>query len=82
MNVVDNIIRSESEKMTLRRYYRNLPRPTSPKMDFVGEIARKCGVTLTTARNWAVYGFRPKDPKHLEVLSEITGIPVKDLFED
>ena len=78
MNVVDNIIRSESEKMTLRRYYRNLPRPTSPKMDFVGEIARKCGVTLTTARNWAVY----KDPKHLEVLSEITGIPVKDLFED
>ena len=68
--------------MTLKSYYKNLPNPTHPKKELIQNIATRCGVTETTARNWIMYGFRPDNPDHIQIISEITGIPAKNLWND
>lgn len=70
------------QKLTLRGYYKNLPCPTHPKKDLIRRISGACGVTECTARNWVVYSFRPNNPEHTGIISEITGIPVEDLWND
>lgn len=86
-NIMESINNSNSsvEKgqiMTLRSYYKNLPEPTHPKKELIKSIATKCGVTETTARNWIMYGFRPDNPDHVQIISEITGIPAENLWND
>lgn len=68
--------------MTLRSYYKNLPNPTHPKKELVQKIASACGITETTARNWIMYGFRPDNPEHVKIISDITGIPTENLWID
>lgn len=68
--------------MTLRGYYKNLPEPTHPKKELINSIAVKCCVTLATARNWILYGFRPGNPAHIQIISDITGIPKENLWND
>ena len=68
------------EKMTLKCYFDSIPKYTSPRKDFISEVAHKCGVTEQTVRNWCIYGIKPSDYKYLKVLSEVTGIGVNDLF--
>lgn len=73
-------LRNEGQIMTLKGYYKNLPESTHPKTEFINEITRRTGVSFTAARNWVVYGMKPNNPKHISVLSEITGIPPEDLW--
>ena len=69
-------------KMTLKGYYSQLPDATHPKTDFVNELAIEAGVSAATVRNWVIYGMRPQNKSHVEILSRKTGISVEDLWED
>ena len=68
--------------MTLRSYYKNLPDARYPKSELINKIAMRCGVTLATARNWILYGIRPGKPEHIQIISDITGIPADNLWND
>lgn len=67
----------------LEQYFHSLEveRP-SPKKNFVRQLAGECGVEETTIRNWILYGRRPANPDHVEILSQRTGIPVDKLWND
>lgn len=71
-----------NEKITLRGYYESLPDASCPKTDFINKVASKTGVTSSTVRNWIFYGMKPANEKHIMALTEITGIPEKELWED
>ncbi len=68
--------------MTLKDYYKNLPERTSPKFDFLKKVSELCNVTVTTARNWCIYGMKPKTYTHVKILSEISGIKEEDLWSE
>lgn len=70
------------QKMTLKGYYQQLPDANHPKTDFVNEVAMDAGVSAATVRNWVIYGMRPQNKNHVEILSRKTGIPVENLWED
>lgn len=70
------------QKMTLRGYYDSLPSSSHPKTEFVNDIAQRTGVSTATVRNWIAYGMRPNNPDHVQILSEVTGIPVEDLWNE
>lgn len=72
----------KNKRITLRDYYMALPKPvvTSEKQRFLERIAERCEVSDTTVRNWCMYGFRPQKQKYIDILSEETGIPARDLF--
>lgn len=70
----------KSKKMTLIDYYNGLPKQTSPKSDFITEVAQMCDVSEATVRFWVYNKFRPSRKEFLAVLSEKTGIPEEELF--
>lgn len=70
------------QKMTLKGYYLQIPESTHPKTDFVNEIAIEAGVSVATVRNWVIYGMRPQNKKHVDILVKKTGIPADELWED
>ena len=72
--------KSESQNLTLEGYYNGLKRPTSPKSEFIKNIAETCGVNQLTVRNWIQGRNQPSNPEHKVFLSEITGIPVEQLW--
>ena len=72
----------EKKTMTLKSYYKNLPDAKYPKSELINKIAVQCGVTLASARNWILYGIHPEKPEHVQIISEITGIPVENLWND
>jgi hypothetical protein len=65
---------------TLKTYYDDLPAQTSPKTDFIRDIANKCQTSEQTVRFWIYDKFRPSRKEFYHVLSEATGIPEADLF--
>lgn len=65
---------------TLAEYYNALPQQTSPKSDFLRQVMCECGVSFTTAMNWAKGKVKPSSKKYIEKLSELTGIPKEQLF--
>lgn len=70
------------KKMTLKDYYTSLPNASHPKTDLINEVAMGTGVSAATVRNWFLYGMRPQNRKHIEVLVSKTGISAEDLWED
>jgi transcriptional regulator with XRE-family HTH domain len=73
-------VNQEVGKMTLADYYDNLPRQTSPKSDFVREVAKRCDISEATVRWWLRGQFRPSRKEFYRVLSEMTGISEENLF--
>lgn len=71
----------EIKKKTLKFYYDSLPKQTSPKSDFIREVAERCKLSEQTVRFWIYDKFKPSREEFYEVLSEMTGIPKDDLFE-
>ncbi|MCD8282057.1 MAG: hypothetical protein LUC22_02250 [Prevotella sp.] len=67
-------------KMNLADYYKSLRGEKPPKKSFVEMVASRCGVTEMTVRNWILYGTHPSQPEYENILSELTGIPVEDLW--
>ena len=81
-NQSSNTFEEKSQKITLRGYYQRLPLRSAPRYDFISEIARRCKVTEQTVRNWILYGVKPQQHIHIEILCEITGINEEDLWKD
>ena len=83
MNNIENSNETSPKrrKLTLKDYYRELPKSISPKTEFCKKVAKECGVTFTTVRNWVHYGVRPKDDRMAKKIAEITGIPEEELFD-
>lgn len=79
---ISTTFEEKSSKMTLRGYYESLPDSRHPKTEFVNDIATRAGVSTATVRNWIAYGMRPNNPKHIEILSEVTGIPENELWNE
>ena len=82
MNEMTKDLEQKSQKMTLKGYYSRLPDANHPKTDFINEVAIEAGVSAATVRNWVIYGMRPQNKSHVEILSRKTGISVEDLWED
>ena len=74
--------REKVAKLTLKGYYLQLPESSHPKTDFVNEIAMEAGVSVSTVRNWVIYGMKPANKKHIEILSRKTGINEDELCVD
>lgn len=72
----------KKQKMTLKGYYLQIPDSSHPKTEFVNEIAMEAGVSVATVRNWVIYGMKPQNKKHVEILTKKTGIPAEELWED
>ena len=81
-NEKTNISSKNCSKLTLKDYYSALPEASCPKTEFMNEVAKKCGVSLSTVRNWIRFGMKPSNPKHVEILSQLTGIDAEDLWKD
>lgn len=75
-------IMEKVEKLTLKGYYLQLPDANHPKTDFVNEVAVEAGVSAATVRNWVIYGMKPQNKSHVELLSRKTGIAPEDLWQD
>lgn len=73
--------KQKTKKITLRGYYNDLPEATHPKTDFINEIASLTGVSTASVRNW-IMGMRPQNPNHIDILSEVTGIPKSELWTE
>lgn len=69
------------QKITFKRYYERL-RKRDPQIELRNKIIRECGISMATFYKWL-----NSDTSHIpklakEKISEITGIPVEDLFPD
>lgn len=54
-------------------FYKKLPATEfiSPKSNFIKQVAKECGVTTNTVRNWVLSDMKPSNPAYVEVLSRI-----------
>lgn len=77
-----NTFDEKPQKITLKGYYQLLPVRSAPRYDFITEVARRCKVREQTVRNWILYGMKPQQHIHVEILSELTGINEEDLWRD
>lgn len=77
-----NTFEEKSQKITLEGYYQGLPKRSAPRYDFITEVARLCKVTEQTVRNWVLYGVKPQQHIHIEILCKLTGISEEDLWKD
>lgn len=77
-----NTFEENSQKITLKGYYQRLPLRTAPRYDFIREVAKRCKVREQTVRNWILYGMKPQQHIHVEILSKLTGINEEDLWKD
>lgn len=77
-----NSFNKNQEKITLRGYYESLPSPSVPKHEFVLEVMNRCKVRETTVYNWINGRTQPSDPKHIEVLCELTGLKAEELWSE
>lgn len=64
--------------MTLNDYYRMLPERTweAPKANFIRKVARACGVSEMTVRNW-VGGHTMPSPESRAKIEKIVGAPLR-----
>lgn len=79
-NDLTNVFPQKAAKMTLKDYYKGLPDATCPKTDFLNEVQRRTGMSLSSVRNWITYGMKPNNPQHRHIVAEITGIAEEDLW--
>jgi hypothetical protein len=76
------------EKLSLKGYYQSLPERIAPKQKMLEEIQEECDrltsvkPTMTTIRNWVLYGLRPQNPMHVQAIVNVTGIAEEDLWQD
>lgn len=72
----------KTKKKSLREFYEELPRPSCPKSEFAKEVAKRCGVSVVTVKNWIKTSIHPSEQRYCLILSEMTGIPVEELWEE
>lgn len=62
--------------MNLKKYYEKLDSKTL----FINKVCYRTGVSAMTVRNWIRFGMKPKNPNHITILSEETGIEEDKLW--
>lgn len=70
--------------MTFKEYYLRLKakeRPPHPARQFILTIAEKTGRSHKTVRQW-MSGIQMPGKESMSVISDITGIPLDELFPD
>jgi transcriptional regulator with XRE-family HTH domain len=72
-------ITDKYSKMTLKGYYEELGKRSTPQKEFRDLIARECGVTSMTVYRWLSGEITPDKLKR-DKISEITGMTVEELF--
>lgn len=75
-----NIIEKKNQNLTLSEYFQSLPLRETPRKTLIETICARCEVSKQTARNWCIYGIKPRNYKHVRILSEITGIKIENLW--
>jgi transcriptional regulator with XRE-family HTH domain len=65
--------------MTLKEYYDKVGESPNPKQGFRMKVSEACDVTEMTVYRWLSGEIIPEKLKR-EKLSEITGLPVEQLF--
>lgn len=68
-------------KMTLTSYYNNLPVASAPKTEFIKCVSSRCNLDPYTVRLWVKGKAKPRNPEHIKILAEVTGICETNLFE-
>jgi transcriptional regulator with XRE-family HTH domain len=68
--------------MNLKEYYKQISEPIAPKKQFIQEVAKKLEVSEATVRGWVNGRFKPSHPSFYRGLSELTGIPENELFDE
>ena len=63
-------------KQNLISYYASIDNKTA----FGCLLVKRCGISLFSIRKWCMGDGTTKNPKCLEVLHELTGIAIPDLF--
>lgn len=66
----------------LTDYYQCLLKPVAPKTFFVNQIAKLTGKDVGTVRTWVKGRNKPSDPADIRILSDLTGIPVSEIFDE
>jgi len=69
--------------MTLKEYYKDLGKKSTPQKEFRELIARECGVSVMTVFRWLSDDPKVKIvPEKLkrEKLAELTGLTIEELF--
>ena len=78
----------KSEILSLRGYYNRLPERIAPKQKFLEDVQSECyrltgtRPTLTTVRNWVLYGLKPKNHVFVDAIVNVTGIKEENLWVD
>ena len=72
----------KNEKMTLKGYYNSLPVHSAPRYELLKAIADRCEVSIQTARNWCLYGIKPRSYMHVKVIVELTGLNEEQLWTE
>lgn len=62
--------------MNLEDYYCNCEK----KYEFASRVAKRCGVSLNAVLKWCKGYNKTDKPERLKILSEESGIEIKDLF--
>ncbi len=65
--------------MTLKEFYQNIPKNRAPRAEFRRRLAGECKVSVMTIYRWLSGDVTPGALER-DKISEITGIPVDDLF--
>lgn len=77
-----------SEKLSLKGYYQSLPERVAPKQQMVEEIQSEClrltgkRPTITSVRNWVLYGIKPQNAMYVQAIVNVTGIKEENLWLD
>ena len=66
--------------MTLQAYYSAKPKHSAPRFELLKAISARCGVSIQTARNWCIYGIKPRSYEQVKVLMEITGLTEHEMW--
>lgn len=79
-----NTFGANSPQMTLKDYYESIPesRWETPRRKFIEQVKERCEVAESTVTNWISGRAKPQKPSYYTALSEITGIPVDNLFPE
>lgn len=68
--------------MGLKTFYLKLPRVPQPKDEFLKTVSERTGVSITSVRNWVLYGVKPSNQEYIDVLVELTGLKEEELWKE
>jgi hypothetical protein len=75
------MVETNTQKLTFKDYYRQLGK-RDPQIELRNRIINECGISTATFYKWLNRKTDNIPKLARQKISEITGIPVEDLFPD